>query len=159
MRAGLLATVLHLIFGGCIEFDIEKGFHCVAYTGTLWQAGQMFYILHAACWWPGPQSPVMQSKLCGCEEFLRHSSVGLAPKTKRNPMAITLICVRSHRASLHLFFPVMYCTCSSSVSRIRRVCSSSNRSSSRRVSMFDLMCRRFLSSSLRCDSCSPACFF
>ena len=123
------------------------------------QAGQSSDFLHSACWWPCPQSPVMQSKLCGCEEFLRHSSVGLAPKTKRNPMAITLICVRSHRALFYLSFPVVCCSCSGSASRIRWVCSSSNRSSSRRVSMFDLMCRRFLSSSLRCDSCSPACFF
>ena len=51
------------------------------------QAGQMFYILHAACWWPGPQSPVMQSKLCGCKECLRHSSVGLAPKNEKMPYA------------------------------------------------------------------------
>ena len=27
----------------------------------------------------------MQSKLCGCEEFLRHSSVGLAPKNEKKP--------------------------------------------------------------------------
>ena len=47
----------------------------------------MFYILHAACWRPSPQSPVMQSKLCGCEECLRHSSVGLAPKNEKTPYA------------------------------------------------------------------------
>ena len=56
-------------------------------------------------------------------------------------------------------FPVVCCSCSGSASRIRWVRPSSNRSSSRRVSMFDLMCRRFLSSSFRCDSCSPACLF
>lgn len=27
----------------------------------------------------------MQSKLCGCEEFLRHSSVELAPKNEKKP--------------------------------------------------------------------------
>lgn len=42
-------------------------------------------LLHSACWWPCPQSPVMQSKLCGCEEFLRHSSVELAPKNEKKP--------------------------------------------------------------------------
>ena len=46
---------------------------------------QTFYFLHAACWWPSPQSPVMQSKLCGCEECLRHSSVGLTPKSEKTP--------------------------------------------------------------------------
>ena len=85
--------------------------------------------------------------------------LSLRPKTKRNPMAITLICVHSHRALFYLSFPVVCCSCSGSASRIRWVCPSSNRSSSRRVSIFDLMCRRFLSSSFRCDSCSPACFF
>ena len=33
-----------------------------------------------------PPIPVMQSKLCGCEEFLRHSSVELAPKTKKETL-------------------------------------------------------------------------
>ena len=83
--------------------------------------------------------------------------LGLRPKTKRNPMAITLICV--HRALFYLSFRVVCCSCSGSASRIRWVCPSSNRSSSRRVSIFNLICRRFLSSSFRCDSCSPACFF
>ena len=50
-----------------------------------WQAGQSSDFLHSACWWPCPQSPVMQSKLCGCEEFLRHSSVELAPKNEKKP--------------------------------------------------------------------------
>ena len=57
----------------------------VYYTRLSVQAGQSSDFLHSACWWPCPQSPVMQSKLCGCEEFLRHSSVELAPKNEKKP--------------------------------------------------------------------------
>ena len=48
-------------------------------------AMQSFYFLHFACWWPSPQPPVMQSKLCGCEVSLRHPPAGLTFQNEKKP--------------------------------------------------------------------------
>ena len=49
------------------------------------QAMRASYFLHAACWWPSPQAPVMQSKLCGCEVSLRHPPPGLTFQNEKKP--------------------------------------------------------------------------
>ena len=41
--------------------------------------------MHFACLWPGPQSPVMQSKLCGCKVCLRHPPLGLTFENEKKP--------------------------------------------------------------------------
>ena len=48
-------------------------------------AMQSFYFLHFACWWPSPQSPVMQSKLCGCETYLLLSLFHPTPDRQKTP--------------------------------------------------------------------------
>lgn len=37
-----------------------------------------------------PKPHVMQSRLCGCKEYLRYSPFGLAPEKARSPMTIML---------------------------------------------------------------------
>ena len=44
------------------------------------QAMQSFYFLHFACWGHSPQSPVMQSKLCGCADKAGGCADGRASK-------------------------------------------------------------------------------
>lgn len=57
-------------------------------TFCIFASNAFVLLLHAACWWLSPQSPVMQSKLCGCEEYLRYSPFGSAHEKARSPMTI-----------------------------------------------------------------------
>lgn len=65
-------------------------------------AMQSFYFLHFACWGPSPQSPIMQSKLCGCEVCLWHPPFGLTFESRKAALYLSASTdIDRYRAALY----------------------------------------------------------
>ena len=125
-----------------------------------WQAMQTFYFLHFACWWPSPQSPVMQSKLCGCEVSLRHPPAGLTFQNEKKALYRSASTdIDQYRAALYRpVFSVRW-SCLRGFFSLAKCCSNAKCSSASSVSKFFLIWRKLCNSSFRWANSLPVSRF
>ena len=124
------------------------------------QAGQSSDFLHSACCWFRPQSPVMQSKLCGCEVSLRHPPAGLTFQNEKKALYRSASTdIDQYRAALYRpVFSVRW-SCLRGFFSLAKCCSNAKCSSASSVSKFFLIWRKLCNSSFRWANSLPVSRF